>query len=92
MISRVLSEREKAEIVNAIESCEEALRFLETKTRSHDASERTRAEHQLERIRGLYDLARLGKKLLDALLDTAKLDAEPLTRLWLGSSRRPGRQ
>ena len=30
----------------------------------------------------------LGKKLLDGLLSTAKLDAEPLTRFLLGGSRR----
>jgi hypothetical protein len=33
------------------------------------------------------DLAKLGKKLLDALLSTAKIDAEPLVRFLLGRSQ-----
>ena len=84
MISRVLSEREKTEIVVFLETCEEALRFLESKVNAHDARDRQRAQLQIERIKGLYDLGRLGKKLLDGLLSTAKLDAEPLTRFTLG--------
>jgi DNA-binding transcriptional regulator GbsR (MarR family) len=88
MISRVLSEREKTEIVVFMETCDEALRFLESKLNGHDPKERARAQLQIERIRALYDLGRLGKKLLDGLLSTAKLDAEPLTRFMLGGSRR----
>jgi DNA-binding transcriptional regulator GbsR (MarR family) len=87
MISRVLSEREKIQIVTFVEACEEALRFLQPKTGSHDARERVRVELQIERIKALHDLARLGKKLLDGLLATAKVDAEPLTRLTLGGRR-----
>lgn len=88
MISRVLSEREKTEIVVFMETCEEALKFLETKVGGHDAKDRAKAQLQIERIKGLYDLAKLGKKLLDGLLSTAKLDAEPLTRFMLGGARR----
>jgi DNA-binding transcriptional regulator GbsR (MarR family) len=88
MISRVLSERERTEIVVFMETCEEALRFLETKVGGHDAKDRAKAQLQIERIKGLYDLAKLGKKLLDGLLSTAKLDAEPLTRFMLGGARR----
>jgi DNA-binding transcriptional regulator GbsR (MarR family) len=87
MISRVLSEREKTEIVVFMEACEEALRFLESKTSGHDPRDRARALLQTERIKGLYELARLGKKLLDGLLSTAKIDAEPLTRFMLGGGR-----
>jgi DNA-binding transcriptional regulator GbsR (MarR family) len=88
MISRVLSEREKTEIVVFMEACEEAMRFLETKMAAHDPRDRAKAQLQLERIKALHELARLGKKLLDGLLSTAKLDAEPLTRFLLGGSRR----
>jgi HTH-type transcriptional regulator, glycine betaine synthesis regulator len=88
MISRVLSEREKREIVVFMEACEEAMRFLEAKVTAHDPRERARAQLQLERIKALHELARLGKKLLDGLLSTAKLDAEPLTRFLLGGPRR----
>jgi len=88
MISRVLSEREKTEIVVFMEACEEAMRFLESKVTAQDPRDRSKAQLQLERIKALYELARLGKKLLDGLLSTAKLDAEPLTRFLLGGARR----
>ena len=44
-----------------------------------------RAELQLERISQLLKLAKLGKGLLDALVSTAKIDAEPLVRFLLGA-------
>ncbi len=83
MISRVFNEREKAEIVMAIESFEEALVSLQKLRTSSDPATRARAELQYERIKQLLELARLGKKLLDTLLATAKLDAEPLVRFLL---------
>jgi HTH-type transcriptional regulator, glycine betaine synthesis regulator len=87
MISRVLSEREKAQIVAVAEACEEALRFLETKRHASDPRDRQRAELQIERIRTLSSLVRTAKKLLEGLLATAKLDAGPLTAFLLGSVR-----
>jgi DNA-binding transcriptional regulator GbsR (MarR family) len=87
MISRVLSEREKTEIVTFVEACEEALAFLEQKARGVDPRDRARAELQIDRIRALHELARLGKKMLDGLLATAKLDAEALTHFTLGGRR-----
>lgn len=88
MVSRVLSERERSEISSAIEACEQALAFAESKLASQDASERARATLQVERIRGLLELAKLGRRMLDALLSTAKLDAEPLAKFLLGSQSR----
>jgi DNA-binding transcriptional regulator GbsR (MarR family) len=88
MISRVFSEREKVEIQVAIEALEEALRAAEEQRRASDAKVRARAELHLERIGQLLELAKLGKKLLDALLSTAKLDAEPLVRFLLGQRSR----
>jgi DNA-binding transcriptional regulator GbsR (MarR family) len=87
MISRVLSEREKTEIVTFLEACEQALEFLEQKAKGTDARDRSRAELQIDRIKALHELARLGKKMLDGLLATAKLDAEALTRFTLGGRR-----
>ncbi len=89
MISRVFNERERSEIVAAIRAFEEALTLVERMRASDDAEVRARAELQRERIRHLLELAKLGKTLLDALLSTAKLDAEPLVRFLLGS--RPSR-
>ena len=85
MISRVFNEREKSEIIAAIDSFEEALRQLDRiRKTSADAATRARAELQHERISQLLELARLGRRLLDALVSTAKVDAEPLVRFLLG--------
>jgi DNA-binding transcriptional regulator GbsR (MarR family) len=83
MISRVYSEREKTEIVTAIEAFEEALAELATLRHSSDPKVRERAELQYERIKGLLELARLGKRLIETFLSTAKIDAEPLVRFLL---------
>ena len=83
MISRVFSEREKTEIVMAIESFEEALSDVAKLRSSSDPKTRARAELQYERIKQLLELARLGKRLIETLLATAKLDAEPLVRFLL---------
>ena len=84
MISRVFNEREKIEILAAIDAFEGALTMLDTQ-RLTDAKGRARVEMQRERIGHLLELAKLGKRLLDALLATAKLDAEPLVRFLLGA-------
>lgn len=83
MISRVFNEREKSEIVMAIEAFEEALVDVAKLRHSSDPKTRARAELQYERIKQLLELAKLGKRLLDTLLATAKMDAEPLVRFLL---------
>jgi HTH-type transcriptional regulator, glycine betaine synthesis regulator len=83
MISRVFSEREKTEIVMAIESFEEALADVSKLLQSPDPKTRARAELQYERIKQLLELAKLGRRLIETLLATAKLDAEPLVRFLL---------
>jgi DNA-binding transcriptional regulator GbsR (MarR family) len=83
MISRVFNEREKSEIVMAIEAFEEALAEVSKLRSSSDPKTRARAELQYERIKQLLELAKLGKRLLDTLLATAKMDAEPLVRFLL---------
>ncbi len=87
MISRVLGERERIEIGAAVESFERALQELEAARKAQAAKggeARARADFQARRVRALLDLAKLGRTLLDALLSTAKLDAEPLARFLLG--------
>jgi len=87
MISRVFNEREKVEIISAVEAFESALRALDRASSRGEAMApelRARAELQKERITNLLELARLGQGLLDALLSTAKLDAGPLVRFLLG--------
>lgn len=83
MISRVFNEREKSEIMMAIEAFEEALADVAKLRTSSDPDTRARAELQHERISQLLDLAKLGKRLVETLLATAKLDAEPLVRFLL---------
>ncbi len=83
MISRVFNEREKSEIVMAIEAFEEALADVAKQRSSSDPKIRARAELQYERIKQLLELAKLGKRLVETLLATAKLDAEPLVRFLL---------
>jgi DNA-binding transcriptional regulator GbsR (MarR family) len=85
MISRVFNEREKAEIIVAIDAFEAAMHDLdELRRKTDDPAVRARANLQYERIGQLLELARLGKKMLDGLIATAKVDAEPLMRFLLG--------
>jgi DNA-binding transcriptional regulator GbsR (MarR family) len=84
MISRVFGERERVEIVSAIEAFEAALRALDRAGTPTVEADRLRAELQRERITQLLELARLGQALLDALLSSGKLDAGPLVRFLLG--------
>jgi HTH-type transcriptional regulator, glycine betaine synthesis regulator len=92
MISRVFGEREKVEIVSAIEAFEAALRALDRApahgTTTKDPDTQRRVDLQRERITKLLELAKMGQGLLDALLSTAKLDAGPLMRFLLG--QKPG--
>lgn len=83
MISRVFNEREKSEIVMAIDAFEEALAEVSKLRNSSDAKVRARADLQFERIKQLLELAKLGKRLIETLLATAKIDAEPLVRFLL---------
>jgi HTH-type transcriptional regulator, glycine betaine synthesis regulator len=87
MISRVLSERERAQVAAVADACDEALLFLEKKKKSPEPTDRQRADLQIKRIRILRNLVHMVKKLLDGLLATAKLDAGPLTAFLLGSAR-----
>jgi DNA-binding transcriptional regulator GbsR (MarR family) len=85
MISRVFNEREKSEVLAAIDAFEKALLALERIRRtSPDPAARARAELQHERISQLLELARIGRRLIDAFVSTAKVDAEPLVRFLLG--------
>jgi DNA-binding transcriptional regulator GbsR (MarR family) len=86
MISRVFNERERVEVLDAIDIMEDAIRFLQDRARNPD--DRGRAEFQEERIRALLDLARLGKQLLDTLIKDGKVDGSPLMNVLLGGGDR----
>ncbi len=87
MISRVFNERERVEVLDAIDTMEDALEFLRAKAKSED--DRARAKFQEERVLELLDLARLGKQLLDALIKEAKVDGSPLMKVLLGGAGKP---
>ena len=84
MISRVFNERERVEVLDAIDIMEDAIGFLQD--RAKQPEERARAQFQETRIRELLDLARLGKQLLDALVKDAKVDGSPLMNVLLGGT------
>lgn len=89
MISRVLGERERAEIISSVEVFENAITTLESKKKGErEGDERARFDLQIRRTRALLELAKLGRTLLDALLATAKVDAEPLTRFLLADTHK----
>lgn len=87
MVSRVFRERELRLIRNAIEAFTEAISILETQraapdanqSRDQAASDRAdRAALAIERTRGLLDVARIGERLLDAMLSGESVDVLPL--------------
>jgi HTH-type transcriptional regulator, glycine betaine synthesis regulator len=89
MISRVLGERERAEIVSSVEVFQHAIDTLDARKKTERSDEdRARYDLQIRRTRALLELAKLGRTLLDALLATAKVDAEPLTRFLLADTDR----
>ena len=88
MISRVFRERELVEVLEAISAMENALSSLDDKLAASDAKVVARAQMQKARIERLLDLARLGRRLIDGLLQTARLDAAPLTSFFLNVERR----
>jgi DNA-binding transcriptional regulator GbsR (MarR family) len=87
MVSRVLSERERVEIQEAIDAMEQALDDLSERARSSDPQVRSRAQTKQQRVRQLLEVAKLGRRLLDALVERAQVDASALVRVLLGASR-----
>jgi DNA-binding transcriptional regulator GbsR (MarR family) len=91
MISRVIREREQAEIVRAIEAFEDALVALKREAEERglldQASAAKRVRVQSERIERLLELAKLGRTMLDALISNARIDASWLPRFRLGRAR-----
>ncbi len=78
MVSRVVAEREVREVAAAVDGLERSVDELQPKLTSGTLKQRQRASFMLARINGLLTMARMGQRLLAALLATAKLDAAPL--------------
>ncbi len=85
-VSRVLAERERAQIQQAHEALYRALQLLERHLETRGESPDTSALRvQLARVRQLVELARLGRELLDALLERGRIDIGRLSRWLLGA-------
>jgi DNA-binding transcriptional regulator GbsR (MarR family) len=80
MVSRVFRERELRQIHGAIEIFEQAIAALGRHRGAAGADERKRLDFVMDRIKGLLTLARIGEKLLEALLTGRPVDAGPLVR------------
>jgi len=84
MISRVLRERELSEVDHTIEALEDALSSLSRRS----GADANRSQTQRLRIEQLLELARLGRSMLDALINHARMDASWLPRFRFGRSER----
>ena len=83
MVCRVLRERERSHITEALEAFEQALAVL--RARRFRGADRLRAVQQRERIEQLLELARLCRSMLDALIDRGRVDVKWLPRIVLGN-------
>ena len=86
MVSRVLSERERAQIVDSIEVLGEALRHIDEKAAAGDAEQKARAAFERARIEDLLKLSTFGQQLLDGLLAEGVVDVTKLFDMLLGKS------
>ncbi len=82
MISRVLREREMGEITEAIEAFEDALSNLRREHTGPD--DQRRAAAQRARIEQLLELAKLGRSMVNTVINSAIMDASWLPRFKLG--------
>ena len=77
MVSRVLRERELAQIERTLEVFERARERLRTLPMP---GERSRLDDMADRLGKLVDLARVGRGLLVALVQQGRVDLGPLVR------------
>jgi DNA-binding transcriptional regulator GbsR (MarR family) len=78
MVSRVFRERELRQIHAALEAFELVIGALGKRRKTAGLEEVQRLDFALGRIRSLYDLGRIGEKLLGAVLAGEPVDASPL--------------
>jgi DNA-binding transcriptional regulator GbsR (MarR family) len=83
MVCRVLRERERNRITEAVEAFEQALGVLRGKRLR--GADRLRATLQRERIEQLLELSRFCRTMLDALIDRGRVEVRWLPRIVLGN-------
>jgi hypothetical protein len=81
MVRRVLAEREKRAVEEAVAVFEAALADARGALRDVDPRVKRAARHQLERLSQLVALTRSALAMLRVLLETARLDLSPLRAL-----------
>lgn len=74
MVARVFRERELRLVERTIEQLEEALTLLDGPGRGRDPQAMYRSRFLVTRVRGLLELAKVGKKLIDRLSRTGMAD------------------
>ena len=84
MVSRVLAERERLEILNSIDVMADALNYLKEKAADEDSRHAERANFQQIRVYDLLTLAKVGEQLLGGLLKDGRVDATQLLDMLLG--------
>jgi DNA-binding transcriptional regulator GbsR (MarR family) len=89
MVSRVLAERERVEVDKLIDTLEAALAAFSRAERSQEGAERTRAKRARVRVSRLLELAKIGRSVLDALIEKARVDMAPVVRFLLGEESSP---
>jgi hypothetical protein len=90
MVSRVLRERELLQIERALDVFERARAAIAG--RKYGVVEAFRARRKLERIARLAELARVGRGLLLAIVQSGKVDLGPLMRFARASAALAGKR
>ncbi len=81
LLRRVLAERERRAVEQALAVFEEALSEVRGALQDAEPDPRRAARHQVERLSQLVALTRSVRSMLRALLETARLDLGPLRAL-----------
>ncbi len=88
LVRRVLAERERRAIEQALHTVEEALREVRGALADVDPRVKAAARFRLQRLEQLAQLCRVGQNLLRVLLDSARVDIAPLKLLSDALTRR----
>jgi DNA-binding transcriptional regulator GbsR (MarR family) len=89
MVARVLREREKRAVEDALAAFERALAEMRAARADVDPDVKSAARFKARRLEQLVDLARTGLGLLKVLIESARVDAGPLKSLSDALARRP---
>jgi len=89
MVARVLRERERRAVEDALGAFERALAEVRAARADVDPDVKASARFKARRLEQLVDLSRTGLGLLKVLIESARVDAGPLKSLSDALARRP---